>query len=552
MKKLLLVLALLLAPSFAWAQCNGVFPNNTTCANATGVAALPKPTPNSTIIVPPNTLTNAQLAQMPANTVKCNPTGSTANAQDCTALPTNATAANVKCDGVTDDTAAINAALAAHASVVLPAGSCITSGPININNALNYLIGQGPTATTIRSSAASQPVISVSGTAGTWGVSNMTILHSVTATAGGDGIVTTSVLTNNAWITNVITELNYNGLNLGTCVYGIIENVISQLNQFHGVVMTASATNGGLQWQLNQVISQSNVATGFTVQNVTGPAATTVGFWNNIATAFNSGFGIVFQGLASNPIANIRVSNLFAGQDGNSEIFLNTFDVALSHIFSNINLELAGTSPTGPNLTTPASGIGHGFELTANNSEVFITNCMINAMSGSGIQSQAKGLNVQNCAILNNSSNGISIAAGGVYAQNNRIFNTAGAAQKIGIALQAGTTLNSLLNNDLVGPNGVGNATFNISNASTALNNIIENNNGFNPQGATGITVGASPFTYRAGPTGEQVFIIGGTITALNVFGAAPSVTTNSFYLGPNQFIVVTYTAAPTMATVRQ
>lgn len=34
--------------------------------------------------IPSNSITNALLAQMPADTVKCNPTGSTANAQDCT------------------------------------------------------------------------------------------------------------------------------------------------------------------------------------------------------------------------------------------------------------------------------------------------------------------------------------------------------------------------------------------------------------------------------------------------------------------------------------
>ncbi len=44
MKKLLLVLTLFLTPASAWAQCNGVFANNTVCGNITGSSNLPRPT----------------------------------------------------------------------------------------------------------------------------------------------------------------------------------------------------------------------------------------------------------------------------------------------------------------------------------------------------------------------------------------------------------------------------------------------------------------------------------------------------------------------------
>lgn len=42
MKRLLLALALLLAPTSAWAQCNGIFPNNTVCGNNTGASNTPR------------------------------------------------------------------------------------------------------------------------------------------------------------------------------------------------------------------------------------------------------------------------------------------------------------------------------------------------------------------------------------------------------------------------------------------------------------------------------------------------------------------------------
>ncbi len=44
MKRILLTLALLLLPSLASAQCNGVFANNTVCGNITGASNTPRPT----------------------------------------------------------------------------------------------------------------------------------------------------------------------------------------------------------------------------------------------------------------------------------------------------------------------------------------------------------------------------------------------------------------------------------------------------------------------------------------------------------------------------
>lgn len=57
MKKILLALALLLAPSLAWAQCNGIFPANTLCGNLTGSPAPPGPFTASGTIVGPATST---------------------------------------------------------------------------------------------------------------------------------------------------------------------------------------------------------------------------------------------------------------------------------------------------------------------------------------------------------------------------------------------------------------------------------------------------------------------------------------------------------------
>ena len=65
-------------------------------------------------------------------------------------------------DGTTDDTVAINAALAAHASVYLPVGTYRTTAPITIN-ANNILIGAGITSV-IKNTTASSVIRSVTPT----------------------------------------------------------------------------------------------------------------------------------------------------------------------------------------------------------------------------------------------------------------------------------------------------------------------------------------------------------------------------------------------------
>lgn len=85
---------------------------------------------------------------------------------------------------------------------------------------------------------------------------------------------------------------------------------------------------------------------------------------------------------------------------------------------------------------------------------------------------------------------------------------------------------------------------------------IIRRNPGYNPQGVTTITVGASVFTYTAGPTPEQVFITGGTVTNIaknsNNILAGTNVTNQGIWLEPGEALAVTYSSAPTMFADRK
>jgi hypothetical protein len=76
----------------------------------------------------------------------------------------------------------------------------------------------------------------------------------------------------------------------------------------------------------------------------------------------------------------------------------------------------------------------------------------------------------------------------------------------------------------------------------------VEGVNGVNPGGPSAITVGASPFTYTAGSSGETVYITGGTVSSVTHGGITLAASTGvPINVPANGSIVVTYSAAPTM-----
>jgi hypothetical protein len=82
---------------------------------------------------------------------------------------------------------------------------------------------------------------------------------------------------------------------------------------------------------------------------------------------------------------------------------------------------------------------------------------------------------------------------------------------------------------------------------------IIRRNPGYNPQGVAAITVTASPFTYTAGATPENVSISGGTVSIIAKNSITLFATTNQdVWLEPGESVTVTYSAAPTMNTDRK
>lgn len=78
-------------------------------------------------------------------------------------------------------------------------------------------------------------------------------------------------------------------------------------------------------------------------------------------------------------------------------------------------------------------------------------------------------------------------------------------------------------------------------------NEIITDNEGYNPVGVSSIAVSASIFTHIAGATAESVYVSGGTVTDIKKGGNDFGLTSGTFELEPYESILVNYTGTPTM-----
>jgi hypothetical protein len=312
-------------------------------------------------------------------------------------------------DGATNDTAAINAALTAGPSIVIPAGTFSTTDPLYVVHDGTHIAGVGREVTRIISSSSAAPVISLATNVTTVLIERMTIDRSVTATDGADGISAPTYV-QFCRLSNLIVQHQWKGLRLGPTGYSYIENVTSMLNLDDGFFWTNTASNGALQWSLNNCLSTQNDGHGFLVfAQGGGPDRISLGEIVNCSSFANVEPGFSAVGLPACPINGIRLTGGLFGQDGNSEVFLDTYGG--DHKIIGVYTELAGTGPTGPTLGTPASNAGSGFEFTINNTDVLCNDCHSEGNSNAGFVTAAAEAQFTGCRAINN---GASTAPGQV------------------------------------------------------------------------------------------------------------------------------------------
>lgn len=323
-------------------------------------------------------------------------------------------------DGVTNDSAAFNAALAANKTVYVPTGTYNIVDKIIVGQLQRQtLFGENSTSTILMSSSTTEPVIYVNSGISGISIRSLTIDRSVVpANNNAAGIDYNRI--GEGVLDDLLVQNHYVGLKLGEAGYSRFTNSTIMKNVSHGVVL-ASAATGQLQWSLINLLSTQNGGSGIvaTTQNASA-TSTSLGEWFKISTFANTGYGIGVLGKVGSGIYGVRISDCFLGQDGNSELYMDTYGGL--HKVECSFFELAGTGPTGPTLSTPASNQGYGILVTANNTDVLISGNVSSGQSYSGFD-----VSSDNSVIVGN------------YVHNSGLAGSSG--DRVGIKIRRGLSL---------------------------------------------------------------------------------------------------------------
>lgn len=356
-----------------------------------------------------------------------------------TITPINITAPpyNAVGDGTTDNTSAINSALATGHPIYAPYGVYLTQGGHSLSADGQYVTGDGVDATTFKISGNTFG-FSLGNGRTSIGLTNLTVSRTGTVTSACNGIAANQSCSKGL-LEHLRVAGHYNGIVLGHTDYSLVRDVISESNTNMGILHTNTLTSldGGHQWSLDHVLLSSNANHGYEFAVTTGvgaPPSISLGDFINVSTYNNGAMGMAFVGASSVPIEGVRIRGGFFGQDHTSGLWLDTW--GSFHQITGAFVELTATNA--------------GIVLTANNLDVLVDGCRINGCWTEGIYNVATVLNVSGCVITNNGQgavsgrkNGIGIASGSVNVVGNMLGNVGGAtSQDYGIYRAGGSNTN--------------------------------------------------------------------------------------------------------------
>jgi hypothetical protein len=336
--------------------------------------------------------------------------------------------------GATDSTAAFQAAAASGQAFFVPAGNYTLSQTISFTAHYQSMIGAGVGVTTLTSSSPIGPILSVAEGIDTLTISGMTLDRSVTvtdATASGIHTEQTGAPLNNPELSSLFIINQWRGLDLGPAAFGLLWNIISQSNYGDGVYFADSPVSSSSQWEMINVLAQSNNGFGFNVQETHG-LNMTLGKWTSVNTYANTSGGYNLQGNTGR-ISDILFMQLISSGDGGTQAF--TFSTNSENVnIGNVFIELAGQIATGRGLATPAITTSAGAAIS-NCDNVCLTNWTVSTCSRTGIVSGAGHITIGASCIINNSKAtpgtyaGIFQSGGRIAAVGCRIGNDSGGTQ---------------------------------------------------------------------------------------------------------------------------
>lgn len=295
----------------------------------------------------------------------------------------------------TNDTAAFIAAAAASPLSYAPSGNYMISSAVTFQAANGAGIngdGTGNTNVYIASVTAKGFVFQSGAYPQMHGVH---VTRIGTAQAGATN-VDVSASTLHGDFNGLFLEHGYDNIVLGGTQFGSIQNVTTQSAISNGMHLTNATSGEPLQWQLDNIIAGLNGASGFLTACDTGTGAT-LGNWRNVETFSDGNYGVDFQGKAGCPVGDIRLTNLFVGNDYLGEVFLDTF---------------GGTALIQGTSWAEGSTAGACINQTSNTGHVSIQGMTLNTCNQQGVLFSGSTFELNGGNILGNGGAAVFVGAG--------------------------------------------------------------------------------------------------------------------------------------------
>lgn len=186
------------------------------------------------------------------------------------------------------------------------------------------------------------------------------------------------------------------GIYLGSTGWATVRDCFVENCYSDGFKMENNMDSRPLQINFINCLSEKNDGNGYRFINNQGSVAP-AGTMINCATFANSGRGVIYYG----GFSAIRMTNCFFGSDGNNELELNGNNGEYPATIANCQFEMAGLETTGVDKATAASHAGYGLVLTAGSS-ANVTNVLITSNSGAGVLISNSRSAISNSFIGNN------------------------------------------------------------------------------------------------------------------------------------------------------
>lgn len=263
-----------------------------------------------------------------------------------------------KGDGVTDDTAALNAWLAAGGGW-LPRGTYKVSSALTLSNDC-VIQGEGRALSIIKTSSATADVVVAPDNCANYYLKDFTVDRSVAPTGQPCGIN----IGKNAfgYLVNVVSINHHHGFKFGPTARSRCDECEAAYNYGDGFHFRSTADSPFVQWYMIRPVAQLNNGHGFYFYSVykgTTPTYVTGPTFINSGTYANTAGGYLWQGDANTYWTDMKFDCCFASSDNNNGFHLT--NLGANNQFVNIFSELAGQSLSGRTFTTPKSDVGAGF-----------------------------------------------------------------------------------------------------------------------------------------------------------------------------------------------